>query len=95
MTGNLRTVGEAIREFLKAYDLEDRLTEAGLKAVCDQVLGPDISREVTGVSFRNHTLTISLKRSAMKQELEYSKSLIMNNINREMKQEIVHKVIIR
>jgi hypothetical protein len=95
MAGNTMTIGEAIRAFLKAYDLEDKLAEAGLKAVCEEVLGPEISRELLDITFRRGTLTISFKSASIKQELEYSKSLIVTNINREMKKELVKKLIIR
>lgn len=89
------SAADAIRAFFRQYRLEDKINEAKLRSVCDRVLGPVISKQVTQISFRNHTVSISVKSAALKQELEYQKSLIIENINVEMKKEIVKEVIIK
>lgn len=89
------STGEAIKAFLKAYRLEDKILEAKLKSLCDNVLGAAICKKVTDISFRNQTLTISVSSAALKQELEFSKSTIIDNLNKELGTISVKKVIIK
>lgn len=92
MQDNTQSLGDAIKAFLKSYRLEDKINEVKLKVACNNVLGPAISKHVEKISYRNGTLNISLRSAALKNELNYSKSLIIENINKEMQQNIVKQI---
>lgn len=94
MDKNTMSSGDAIKAFLKAYRLEDKIVEAKLRSLCDNVLGAVICRKVTDVSFRNHTLTIKVSSAALKQELDFRKSTIIDNLNKELGTETVKRLII-
>ncbi len=89
------TAGDAIKAFFKAYHLEDKILEVKIVSACDKVLGTAISKQLETIRFRNHILTLSLRNAALRQELEYRKSVIMQNINEEMGPGTVTKVVIR
>jgi hypothetical protein len=92
---NLITAGDAIKAFFRAYGLEDKILEAKIISLCDQVLGQTVIRTVDKISYRNHQLTISLKSAVVKQELEYNKTSVMNQINSALGVVAVKQVIIR
>ena len=92
---NLMSAGDAIRAFFKHYGLEDKIKEAKILSVCDKVLGPAIVRQVVKIYFRYGNLCIELKNAAMRQELEYNKTLMADNINQEMGERVVKSITLR
>lgn len=95
MKSNTLTAGDAIRAFLKAYNLEDKMMETKILSVATSVLGDYVNNHLDKVVFRNHTLTLFIKNAALRQELEYSKSEIRLQINRELGTEIIHSLVVR
>ncbi len=89
------SVGDAIKAFFRTYGLEDKLMEAKIRSICDRVLGPVISKQVVRIAFRNGNLCIELKSAAMRQELEYNKTLIAGSINKELESRVVKSVTLR
>lgn len=78
---NQQTIGEAIREFLKNFRLEDKITELKITDTWEKTMGPGIARYTQRISFKNNTLLIQLGSPALRQELSYGKSKIIKLIN--------------
>lgn len=81
---NQQTLGEVIREFLKNFGLEEKVTETRISEVWEKVIGQGISKYTQRISLRNKTLTIYLTSPALRQELSYGKTKIIKMINDEL-----------
>ncbi|MDX9941778.1 MAG: DUF721 domain-containing protein [Bacteroidales bacterium] len=81
---NQQTLGEVIREFLKNFGLEEKVTETRISEVWEKVMGQGISKYTQRISLRNKTLTIYLTSPALRQELSYGKTKIIKMINDEL-----------
>ncbi len=89
------TLGEAIREFLKRYKLEDKIQDVKLQSVSKKVLGKDMARWIVKISFWQGNLTIEVNNAAVKQELGFHKTKIIDQINIELGSEIVKNIVIK
>jgi lipoate-protein ligase A len=95
MQDSTKTMGDAIRVFLRQYRLEDKLTELDLEKTCRKVLGPDIEKWVEKMIFHQGDLVLEVSGAAMRQELSYHRTRIKEEVNKMAGKVIVHQVIVR
>jgi len=84
-----------IDEMLGAYGLENRLNERKLMNAWEKIVGPMITKHTTQVKFKKGSLIVSLDSSTIRQELDYAGEKLVNELNKEMEQEIVQKLILK
>ncbi len=92
---NQQTLGEVIKEFLKNFGLEEKVTEARIAEAWEKTMGPGIARYTKRISLRNKTLTIQLSSPALRQELSYGKTKIIKMINEAIEKEVVEELVLR
>ncbi|MEE4176699.1 MAG: DUF721 domain-containing protein [Bacteroides sp.] len=92
---NQQTLGEVIREFLKNFGLEEKVTETRIAEAWEKVMGQGISRYTQRLSLKNKTLTIQLSSPALRQELSYGKTKIIKMINEALEKEAIDDIEIR
>jgi len=92
---NQQTLGEVIKEFLKNFGLEEKVTETQIVETWDKIMGPGIARYTKQISLRNKTLTIQLSSPALRQELSYGKTKIIKMINEAIGKDVVEDLILR
>ena len=92
---NQQTLGEVIKEFLRNFGLEEKVTEARIAETWEKVMGPGIARYTKRISLRNKTLTIQLSSPALRQELSYGKTKIIKLINESIGKDVVEDLILR
>jgi predicted nucleic acid-binding Zn ribbon protein len=90
---NIQPVGEVIKELIRNFNLEEKVTEARVTAVWEKVMGQGISRYTTHVSYRNGTISIRLSSPVLRQELSYGKTKIIGLINEALEQDLVEEII--
>jgi predicted nucleic acid-binding Zn ribbon protein len=91
---NQQTLGEVIKEFLKNFGLEEKVTEARIAEAWEKIMGPGIARYTKRISLRNKTLTIQLSSPALRQELSYGKTKIIKMINEAVGKDVVEELIL-
>jgi predicted nucleic acid-binding Zn ribbon protein len=91
---NQQTLGEVIKEFLKNFGLEEKVTEARIAEAWEKIMGPGIARYTKRISLRNKTLTIQLSSPALRQELSYGKTKIIKMINEAIGKDVVEELIL-
>jgi predicted nucleic acid-binding Zn ribbon protein len=74
---------DAIEKFLKDFKLEDKLNETKLVGSWEKVAGKLIARHTQEIFVKDHVLYIKADSSALKQELTYMKSKLIDKLNRE------------
>jgi predicted nucleic acid-binding Zn ribbon protein len=91
---NQQTLGEVIKEFLRNFGLEEKVTEARIAEAWEKVMGPGIARYTKRISLRNKTLTIQISSPALRQELSYGKTKIIKMINEAIGKDVLEDLIL-
>ena len=92
---NDQSLGDAIREFLHSYHLEDKLNETKVIQAWGKVVGPLVERHTQGLYIRNRILFVKVESAALRQELSYSRSKIVAALNKEVKSEVIEDIVLR
>jgi predicted nucleic acid-binding Zn ribbon protein len=92
---NQQTIGEVIKEFLKNFGLEEKVTETQISDTWEKIMGPGIARYTQRISLKNKTLTVQLSSPALRQELSYGKTKIIKMVNEAIGKEVVEDLVLR
>lgn len=92
---NDMSLGEAIREFLSTYRLDDKLLERKVVESWSTVMGKMVSNHTTDIYIRNKKLYVKVDSSAMRSELSYAREKIRDVLNKEAGGNVISEVIIR
>ena len=92
---NEQPLGKAIEEFLKAYDLQDKLNGVKLIDSWKRVVGPMIANHTTDLYLSKRTLFVYLDSPAIRNELSYAKSLIIKNLNKEAGKDVLTDIVFK
>lgn len=92
---NQKSIGEAIREFLKAHQLEEKITETRIFVSWEKVMGRNIARYTEKISLKNKVLTVYMNSSAMRNELTLARDKIIQMINKEAGEEVINTIYFR
>lgn len=92
---NEQTLGEAIRQLLKTYRLEGKINQARIIEAWDEVTGPMISKHTRDLYVKGSKLFVELDSPALKNELAYSKSQIVDKLNEAVGQEVIKDIVFR
>lgn len=95
MTGNSneQTLKELIQQLLDSYKLQDGITRAKLINSWDKIAGKFIAGQTEKIYIKNNKLYIKLKSPALKHELSFAKSKLINNLNKNVGSEVIEDVI--
>ena len=92
---NQFSLGEAIRDFLEAYDLEDKLLEKEVIGYWEEVVGAVINKHTRKVWIKNRKLYARVDSPVVRNELTYSREKIRQALNRMIKKELIVEIVIR
>ncbi len=87
-----KPVGQVIKEVLSTYGLEEKLTETRIFSSWEKIMGSPIAAYTDRLYLRNGCLTVYLTSSALRNELEFAKSKIINMINDEIGQAAIKSI---
>lgn len=91
---NQNTLGEAIKKMLKAYRLENKVTETDLWQSWEAIMGPSIYKHTQSIELRDKVLLIRLDSSALRQELSFAKVKIVEKINEHVGKRFIEDVLL-
>ena len=92
---NQQSIGVVIRKLLKNQKLEGRLQELDVLNYCEEVLGKNLMKYISDLSFRKGRLVIKVGSAVVRNELSYQKSEIQKKINENAANEIVKEIILK
>ncbi|MCA6363680.1 MAG: DUF721 domain-containing protein [Bacteroidetes bacterium] len=92
---NEYTLREAINELLETYRLNTKLDEFKAIQAWEKLMGPAIARYTRHISINNRTLYVEITSAALRQELSYGKSKIIQMMNEAAGSEVIDEVILR
>ena len=93
--GNEYTIAEAIREMMETYRLDGKLKEMNVLNSWEKLMGPLISKYTKKLQIENKVLYVHLDSAALRQELSYSKTRIIEMLNQEAGGEVITEIAFR
>ena len=91
---NEQSLGDAIQHFINAMGLRPKMLEADIIANWEEIVGKMIAQHTLDLSLNKKKLTLRFDNAALKQEMSYSKSNLIDNINERFGREIINQVVI-
>lgn len=91
---NTATVGEAIRDLLNAYRLQNKFDEARLIDSWDRLMGKSISSRTTRLFVKDKKLFVQVNSAPLKNELNLSRAKIIDIFEREVGKDIIREVVL-
>ena len=88
-----RTLGEVIREMIESYRLEGRLNEVKVLHSWEKVVGEMIARHTKDIYIKNGRLYAKIDSPALKNELHYSRTEILEKLNTEAGSKVLEEVV--
>ena len=88
-------IGEALKDFLNKSNLKAGLRAIQIESVWEELMGKTIARYTDKIQIINHTLFIYTSVGALKQELIYQKSKIIERVNEALHEKVITEVIIK
>lgn len=92
--GNTKHIGDAIQELLKSYHLKSKFDEANLVGSWERLVGKSVAKRTKKVFLRNKVLFVELDSPAMKSDLNFHKTQILELFNKEFGPDCVKELVI-
>jgi hypothetical protein len=92
---NQQSIRSVIKRVLKNQKLEGRLQELDVLNNCEEVLGKNLMKYISNLSFRKGILVMKMKSAVVRNELSYQKNEILKKINQKTAKEIVKEIILK
>jgi hypothetical protein len=90
---NDQSLGDAIREMLDAYKLNDKLDEVEAIKHWPDVVGEMITQYTKDIYIRNGKLFVRIENAALKNELLYARTTIIESLNKEAGKNVVKEIV--
>ena len=90
---NEKSLGDAIREMLSDYHLDNKLNEVRLIGCWKDVVGEMIDKHTENLYIRKKKLYVKLDSPALKNELMYEKSRILKSLNDEAGLKVIEGLV--
>ncbi len=87
------TIGDAISDMLKNYNLTERFDEKRLIESWANLMGPAISNRTKKIFIKNKVLLIELTSAPLKNELNMSKDKVKGLFEKEVGRGIINEII--
>ncbi len=88
-------IGLLIRQFLREEGLETPLNEYRVVSSWNEVMGSVVARYTADVSIRGGILYVSLRNPALRQNLQMSRTSIINKLNTHVGAQVVQNIVFR
>lgn len=92
---NEHSLKEVIEHLLKAYKLDDKLSERRLIASWEIVMGAMIAKHTKDLYIKHKQLFVTLDSAALRNELSLAKTKIIKMLNEEVGSEVINDVILK
>ncbi|MBO7615585.1 MAG: DUF721 domain-containing protein [Bacteroidales bacterium] len=91
---DVKPLGELIKEFYELHKGSDYMDEIKVVNSWPKVVGPFIASHTIDLSIKNHVLFVRVDSDALRNELNYSKSLLLKNLNGLVGKEILNEIVL-
>lgn len=95
LTDMEKPLGQVIKEVLRTYGLEEKLTETRIVSSWEKIMGKPIAGYTDRLYLKNGCLTVHLRSSALKHELDFARSKIIHLINSEFPKPVITDIVFK
>lgn len=92
MRGKETTIKDALKLFLKKYNLEDQVNEGKVYNIWNKSMGPFVVNRTTKLRFVKGKLYVYLNSSALRNELVMAKTPIIQKLNEELGEILIQEI---
>ncbi|MCK9423082.1 MAG: DUF721 domain-containing protein [Bacteroidales bacterium] len=98
MRRNIRKSNEkplrlAIEEFLEVYNLKNKINESKIMASWEIVVGEMVAKNTKRLTIRGKVLYVKVESAALRNELIYARTKIINALNKEVGTTVIEEMI--
>ena len=90
----MQPIGKALDKFIKAYRLKEPMATHNIAESWAVIMGPMIAKHTLKVYIRHRKLYIHVDSAALRNELEYSTTKIIELVNEHSKMNLVSEVVV-
>ena len=91
---DVQPLGDLIKEFYELHKGSDYMDEMKVVSLWGKVVGPFITSHTIDLFFKNHTLFVRVDSDVLRNELSYSKSLLIQNLNEAVGKSVVEEIVL-
>ena len=91
---DVKSLGDLIKEYYSLHKGPNYMDEITVINSWSKVVGPFIASHTIDLSIKNKVLFVRVDSDALRSELNYSKSLLLKNLNELVGKEIVHEIVL-
>lgn len=91
---NDKPIGEVIREMIETYRLGGKLNEVKLLHSWEKVVGEMIAKHTLDLYIKNRKLFVKVDSPALKNELTYARTMIMEKLNLEAGGKVIDEIVL-
>jgi predicted nucleic acid-binding Zn ribbon protein len=92
---NIKSLGDALKEFIHENKLEEKIYEVKIVDEWKKIMGHNVAVLTQSINLKNGKLTVYLKSSVLRNELQMSKQKVITIINSYLGQGVVKEVIFK
>lgn len=92
---NTQKIDEVIKEYLKAFKLDDKLKEVELIRAWEDVVGKTIARSTKKIFINKRRLFVQLNSSVIRNELFMLRDGLKKALNDKVGQSIIDEIILK
>ena len=87
------TAGDAIKEFLNAYNIREKFDSASVIAGWAKLMGTPIANRTSRIFIKDRKMFVELTSAPLKHELTLSKSKILDLFAQEFRKDIIEDIV--
>ncbi len=91
---NEKPLKAAIEEFLDTFHLRDKLNQAKVIQAWEKVVGGMVARNTSQLHIRNKVLYVKVSSAALRNELLFARTKIMNALNKEVGAVVIEDIVL-
>lgn len=91
---DVKPLGDLIKEFYERHKGSSYLDEVQILNSWPKIVGPFIASHTIDLSIKNKVLFVRVDSDALRNELNYSKSLLLKNLNELAGKEALREVVL-
>lgn len=92
---NTQKIGDAIKEVMRLNGMEEKIDEHTLIRSWEKTVGPLISRHTTEIFISGKKLFVKVDSSPLKQELLYSRTKLMHDLNEQVGKIVIEEIVLK
>jgi len=89
------SLAEALNDYIRAMNIGDKLSEAGVINSWEEIVGKAISSRTTRIYIKDNILHVHLNSSVVRNELAMLREVLRDKINQNAGSEVIKDIILR